>query len=56
MLNYIVKDIKENKIKFSEIEKKYNLSKSTINRINQGKILRKENEFYPLRNSKQRVH
>lgn len=56
MLNYIIKDIKENKIKFSEIEKKYNLSKSTINRINQGKILRKENEFYPLRNSKQRVH
>ena len=56
MLNYIVKDIKENKIKFSEIEKKYNLSKSTINRINQGKILRKENEFYPLRNSKQRLH
>ena len=56
MLNFIIKDIKENKIKFCEIERKYNLSKSTINRINQGKILRKEDEFYPLRNSKQRVH
>lgn len=56
MLNYIIKDIKEGELKFSEIEKKYKLSKSTINRINQGKLLRKEQESYPLRNSKQRVH
>lgn len=56
MLNHIIDDIKDNKLKFSEIEKKYNLSKSTINRINQGKILRKEKENYPLRNFKQRVH
>lgn len=56
MLDYIIKDIKENKLKFSEIENKYKLSKSTISRINQGKIWRKEGENYPLRNSKQRVH
>lgn len=56
MLNYIIKDIKDNKLKLSEVEKKYKLSKSTISRINRGKILRKEEEFYPLRNSKQRVH
>jgi len=56
MLNYIIKDIKDNQLKLSEIEKKYKLSKSTISRINQGKILRKEEEDYPLRSSKQRVH
>lgn len=56
ILKYIINDIEENKLKFSDIEKKYNLSKSTINRINQGKILRKANRSYPLRNSNQRVH
>lgn len=55
-LSFIIRDIESNKRKFSEIEKNYNISKSTVNRINQGKIFRQENKKYPLRNSRQRVY
>ena len=56
MLSNIIKDLLDNKLKFKEIEKKYNLSKSTINRINQGKQYKKDNFNYPLRPSNKRVY
>lgn len=55
-LNELINDIKNNKLKFSEIEIKYNVSKAFVNRINNGKFHRVENEAYPLRNSSQRVY
>lgn len=56
ILNSIYNDLLNNKLKFSEIEKKYNLSKSTINRINQGKQYKNNNFSYPLRPSNKRVY
>ena len=56
LLENIYLDLQENKLKFSEIEKKYNLSKATINRINQGKSYKNNNFIYPIRSSKQRVY
>jgi len=40
----------------SDIEKKYHLSKATINRINQGKNYKNKNFSYPLRPSDKRVY
>lgn len=56
ILNNIYSDLLNNELKFSEIEKKYNLSKSTINRINQGKQYKNNNFSYPLRPSNKRVY
>lgn len=56
LLNNIYNDILDNKLKLSDIEKKYGLSKSTINRINTGKTYYKENFSYPLRPSNERVY
>ena len=55
MLNVNKNDLRDDKLKFSEIEKKYNLSKATINRINQGKSYKIEGISYPIRTSKHRV-
>lgn len=56
MLSNIIIDLLDNKLKLKEIEKKYNLSKSTINRINQGKQYKRDNFNYPLRPSNKRVY
>lgn len=56
LLNNLIAEIKNNRYKFSEIERMYGLSKSFVNRINQGKIYRRDNETYPLRSSAQRVY
>ena len=56
LLNNIRNDLLDNKLKLSDIEKKYNLSKSTINRINQGKNYKDNNFSYPLRPSNKRVY
>ena len=56
MLSNIITDLLGDKLKLSDIEKKYNLSKTTINRINQGKILKRESLKYPLRPSDKRVY
>ena len=56
LLKCIYEDLLDNKLKLSDIEKKYNLSKSTINRINQGKLYKQENFSYPLRSSDRRVY
>lgn len=54
-IDNIYNEIKRNKYRFSDIEKMYGISKNTLNRINQGKICKRENEIYPLRSSSQRV-
>lgn len=56
LLNNIYLDLLDDKLKLSDIEKKYNLSKSTINRINQGKKYKNEKFSYPLRPSTKRVY
>lgn len=56
MLSNIIADLLDNKLMFSEIEHKYHLSKSAINRINQGKKYKQDNLDYPIRPSSKRVH
>ena len=56
MLSDIICDLLDNKLKLQDIEKKYNLSKATINRINQGKSYRQKELKYPLRPSNKRVY
>lgn len=56
LLNNIYQDLLDNKLKLSDIEQKYNLSKATINRINQGKKYKNNNFSYPLRPSNKRVY
>lgn len=55
-LDNLYTEIKNNQYKFSTIQEMYNISKSTLNRINQGKIHSRPNEAYPLRDNSQRVH
>lgn len=56
LLNQIISDLLDNKLKLSDIQNKYNLSKATINRINQGKTYKRDNLIYPLRPSNKRVY
>ena len=56
MLSDIIYDLLDNKLKLQDIENKYNLSKATINRINQGKSYRQKGLKYPLRPSNKRVY
>lgn len=56
IINNIYQDLLSNELKFSEIEQKYSLSKSTVNRINQGKIYKNNAFSYPLRSSSERVY
>lgn len=56
LLNSIYNDLLGNELKMSDIEKKYRLSKATINRINQGKNYKNKNFSYPLRPSNKRVY
>lgn len=56
LVSEIIKDLQDNKLKLSDIEQKYNLSKSTINRINQGKKYKQLNIQYPIRSSANRVY
>lgn len=55
-MNELISDIKDNKLKFSDIESKYKVSKSFVNRVNNGKTHRIKDETYPLRKSSQRVY
>ena len=56
LIENIYNDLLSDKLKLSEIERKYALSKSTINRINQGKIYKNNSFSYPLRPSNKRVY
>lgn len=49
-LQLILNDILHTSLSFSQIAKKYNVSTSTISRINSGSIHKQENLIYPLRN------
>lgn len=56
LVSEIIKDLQDNKLKLLDIEQKYNLSKSTISRINQGKKYKQLNIQYPIRSSANRVY
>ena len=56
LLDSIYNDLLDNKLKFSDIEKKYSISKISLSRINQGKIYNRNNFSYPLRPSNKRVY
>lgn len=56
MFNNIIKDLLEEQLKLKDIENKYNLSKATINRINQGKSYKRDYLNYPIRPSNKRVY
>lgn len=55
-LEKIFNDLLNNELKFSDIEKKYNLSKATLNRINNGKTYFRDYISYPIRPSTKRVY
>lgn len=56
LVSEIIQDLQGTELKLSDIEQKYNLSKSTINRINQGKSYRQLDIQYPIRSSANRVY
>ena len=56
-LSKICAELKANKLQFCEIEAEYSISKSLLNRINQGKRgYRMEGIEYPIRKSSDRVY
>ena len=56
LLFSIREELKNNCYKMSQIEKMYNISKSTLSRINQGIKFKDFNYDYPIRSSSQRVY
>ena len=48
-IDSIISNIKQPEVPFHDIAKKYHISESTISNINSGKIHKKINESYPLR-------
>lgn len=52
----IIKDLKENKLKINQIALKYDTSRVSISRFNNGKIYKMNNTIYPIRTSKERVY
>jgi len=52
----VIKDLKDHKLKIEEIAHKYNISRSSISKFNNGKIYKINNIQYPIRNSKERVY
>lgn len=51
-IDSILKMLKENKISNIRIAKYFNCSPTTIDNINNGKVYRRENELYPIRDFK----
>lgn len=56
LLDLLVRVLSDNKMKFSDIEKKYHLSHCMLSRINQGKLYRIDGVNYPIRSSSARVY
>lgn len=56
LFDKIVLELRDNRLKMKEIEDKYNISHSTLSRLNQGITLKHNNIKYPIRNSKHRVY
>lgn len=52
MILNIINDIKTSNATFTDIAERYNISKSTISKINNGVIHIQENETYPLRKTR----
>ena len=51
IVNNIINDLK-NKVEIIKISEKYNISRSYVSDINNGRCLRKENEVYPLQQNR----
>ena len=56
LIDAVISELKDNKHDFRWIEQTYNISHSTLSRLNNGKILVQPNITYPIRSSKQRVY
>lgn len=56
IIESLINDLKDNKLKMIDISKKYNISLSSIHRFNNGKIMKQDDLIYPIRSSKQRVY
>lgn len=56
LVSEIIQDLQNTELKLSDVEQKYNLSKSTISRINQGKRYCQLDIQYPIRSSANRVY
>lgn len=54
IIDNIIIDLK-NKVSQGEIAEKYQLSRSYISDINNGRCLKKENEIYPLQDNRQKI-
>lgn len=54
--NCIIKDLKERKLKISEIGQKYGISRCILARFNNGEIQRRDDVDYPIRKSSERVY
>ena len=50
-INNIINDLK-NKVEIIKISEKYNISRSYVSDINNGRCLRRENEIYPLQQNR----
>lgn len=51
IVNNIINDLK-NKVEIIKISEKYNISRSYVSDINNGRCLRRENEIYPLQQNR----
>lgn len=51
IINNIINDLQFSQLSLTEIAKKYNVSNSTVSRINNGKVYIFENIEYPIRNT-----
>lgn len=55
-INAIIKDLQDNKLMIVEICSKYEISRTTVSRINNGKTHKIDGIQYPIRTSKDRVY
>ena len=55
-INAIIKELQDNKLMVIDICNKYEISRATVSRINNGKIRKIESIQYPIRTSKDRVY
>ena len=56
IIQSLINELKDNELKMADICKKYNISSSSLNRFNNGKIMKQDDLTYPIRSSKQRVY
>lgn len=56
MLDAIIHDLQDCKLKFADIEQYYKIGHATLSRLNNGKIYKRDYLKYPIRTSSQRVY